>query len=763
MLFFLRTQKSTRDWENWGKILFSVAFLVYSCFIAGTFVYADNIVHDSSSEGAKFAAFRFIDKGHYKRAIPKLEGLLRVALSEPERQEIHHVLGYCYEKLGHRAKAIGSYARVASHTYPLADSAIYRLAKIYEKMNNKSKARAWYSRIVKEYPDSFYRAQAQWALVELHLKQKQWAAAKAFLSELSDDKRYVRKAAYARGQCEEGLRNTAAAFEIYRQLLQENYTDNIAEESLGRFKRLSRNHKRLTLTAEDRLNCGRVFLNRKNWKAAALEFERITSTKDLKLRGQAFYFLGQNYQGRKWYNTAIKKYNVVVALGHQSDYLTRAEYQTAQCYRLKGHLKTATKRFESFVKAYEWSELVDDALYALAQIQEKRGNVAAAFKAYTQLIQVAPKSPYADVAGWRIGWQRFDEKRYKESYNAFKGLKENFPGNRYAMGAHFWMAKIRERQNRPALAQELYTQVAKANYWYYSARAKAILGLSRSELEPRAIPDAELPAQAALPKQANALMKLHLYEDAIAQLSYQIEYGELQTAFDTFYALINCYEQTARYDRAREVAEQALQNQTFVHTDTSQTRKLREVLYPRYYASLIGKYAVSYQVDEYLIYAMILEESRYRADAISWAGAIGLMQIMPATGKLLARQLKIRRFRTTMLKQPEINIQMGTKYIAYLNSLFDNNAMLVTGAYNGGPGRMRRWIKSKNIADLDEFVEKIKIRETRLHIKKVINSYDNYVEIYGQREAPAVNSTKEGKRIGQQKQLTGSVIGKVSE
>ena len=156
---------------------------------------------------------------------------------------------------------------------------------------------------------------------------------------------------------------------------------------------------------------------------------------------------------------------------------------------------------------------------------------------------------------------------------------------------------------------------------------------------------------------------------------------------------------------------------------------------------------------------MILEESRYRADAISWAGAIGLMQIMPATGRELARQLKISRFRTSMLKLPEVNIRMGTKYIGYLNSRFDGNAMLVSGAYNGGPGRMSRWLETKNIKDIDEFVEKITIRETRLHIKKVINSYDNYVEIYGQPEVPAVNSALDAPK----KKLKTPIFGKLNE
>ena len=70
--------------------------------------------------------------------------------------------------------------------------------------------------------------------------------------------------------------------------------------------------------------------------------------------------------------------------------------------------------------------------------------------------------------------------------------------------------------------------------------------------------------------------------------------------------------------------------------------------------------------------------------------------------------------------------------------------MHVIGAYNGGPGRMQRWVSTKNIKDIDLFVEKIAIRETRLHIKKVIDSYDNYVEIYEKKDKPpAVNSATE--------------------
>ena len=709
--------------------LLGLLILSSSCFLASTLVSADEFS----------SALTLMDQGNHSRAISKLKGLLQTELSEQEKREIHHVLGYCYEKLKNRPEAVRHYVRVTSLSYPLADCAMYRLAQLYAEMKNDAKATKWYAQLIRDYPNSFYFPSAKWALAQLYLKQEQYESARSKLVELIRDGHYAREATYALGRCYEALKDVSSAYHTYQQLLTEKHSDSVAEKAVQRFKRLARGHKSLRLKPTDRLNCGLVFFSHKNWKAALTEFERIVSTKDLKLRGKVLYFMGQSYQGRKWYNTALKKYKAVVALGDKTEYLTRAHYQSAQCYRRKGHLKTATSRLENFVSTYTWSELVDNALYDIAQIHEKRGNSELALKAYARLIEASPDSRYADVAAWRIGWHRFDQGRYEDSYQAFKGLKENFPGNRYAMGAHFWMAKIRERQNKPTLARSLYNEVAKARYWYYSARAKDILGITTSELEPRAVPDAELPQRAACPHQASTLMKLHLYEDAVAQLSHHIDVTS-HSAQECFYALIMCYEKLARHDKAREVTEKALVSPAFANKSSLDSEKLRQLLYPRHYADLVEKYAKLYQVDAFLIFAMILEESRYRADAISWAGAIGLMQIMPATGKELARQLKIRRFRTSMLKRPEVNIQMGTKYIGYLNSLFNSDAMLVTGAYNGGPGRMKRWRRSKNIKDIDEFVEKITIRETRLHIKKVINSYSNYVEIYGQHEAPAVNS-----------------------
>ncbi|MCY4402122.1 MAG: tetratricopeptide repeat protein [Candidatus Poribacteria bacterium] len=716
-----------------------------------------NIYAEEDRNPIRESAFALIDNGDFKRAAPKLESLLHTDMSRTDKLEIHHALGYTYEKLKNRPKAVGNYVRVITKEYPLAATAAFRLAKLYEEMKNDPKAIKWYTQLVNNYPKSVYQSEAKWNLAELHLNEKQYTHAKAILASILDHPTYARKAKYGLARCEEGLENYKEAFHIHQELIRHKQSDEVAEDAVGKLKMLANDHKSLKLTVGDKMNCGLVHYYQGNWKSAVNEFTPLTQSSDEKLKGRALYHLGLANQGRKWYNTATKNYNSVVTLGSKTDYLTRAHYQIAQCYRSKGSLTTAVNRLESFVKAYPWSEMVDNALYDIAQIHDKRNKTELALNAYSRLIEVEPGSPYADWAAWRIGWQRFDEKQYEKSYKAFEGLKDNFPGNRYAMGAHFWMAKIRERQNKPELAQEIYDEVAKARYWYYSARAKAILKITTSELEPKAVPDDKLIQHESCPEHLPTLMKLRLYEDGVYLLTHFIDKTPT-AAKECYYALATCYEKLQRFDKAREVVDRALLSPSFANQSTDELAKIRKLLYPLHYEKYVEKYSEQYKVESALIYAMILEESRYRSDAISWAGAIGLMQIMPATGRELARQLNIQRFRTSMLKIPEINIRMGTKYIGYLNSKFDGNAMLVSGAYNGGPGRMSRWLASKKIKDIDEFVEKITIRETRLHIKKVINSYDNYIEIYGQTEIPAVNSALDEKN----KQPETPILGKLN-
>ncbi len=106
------------------------------------------------------------------------------------------------------------------------------------------------------------------------------------------------------------------------------------------------------------------------------------------------------------------------------------------------------------------------------------------------------------------------------------------------------------------------------------------------------------------------------------------------------------------------------------------------------------------------------------------------MQIIPNTAKSIAKELSIKNFNNEMLYDPEINIRMGTYYLKKQIDNFNSNYYFACGAYNGGPGAMKRWISKWGDKEIDEFIEYIPYDETRNYIKKVMASYYIYKVLF---------------------------------
>jgi soluble lytic murein transglycosylase len=119
------------------------------------------------------------------------------------------------------------------------------------------------------------------------------------------------------------------------------------------------------------------------------------------------------------------------------------------------------------------------------------------------------------------------------------------------------------------------------------------------------------------------------------------------------------------------------------------------------------------------ILSLIRQESAFAPDARSPAGALGMMQLMPSTARQVARQLGLP-YRRHQLLDPDLNIQLGSQYLAQLYNQFDNNTVLATAAYNAGPHRARRWQPEHKPMPSDIWIETIPIRETRNYVKNVL-------------------------------------------
>jgi soluble lytic murein transglycosylase len=156
--------------------------------------------------------------------------------------------------------------------------------------------------------------------------------------------------------------------------------------------------------------------------------------------------------------------------------------------------------------------------------------------------------------------------------------------------------------------------------------------------------------------------------------------------------------------------------------------------YPLVFAAEVKSEAAAKGVDPFLVQALIREESRYNHKAISRSNALGLMQLLPATGYGVAKRLGVPIVDKQDFFKPAINIKLGTDYLSYVLGRYSGNALFAVASYNGGPNAVRTWQsrqEATGISDLDYFEENIPVRETRDYVRKVFGAYWNYVTIYG--------------------------------
>ena len=690
-------------------------------------------------------ALALVDQGNYTQAARSLEDLLKTQPTHPEKQAIHHVLAYCYETQKKWAKGIEHYTLALSATYPLADYVIYHIAKSYGQMKDNKNAIIWYQRLIDEQPQSIHLAGAKYELAKAQYHTRDYTVAlKGFLALSADKKhRYARRAAYEAAKTQAKLGNWKQAQNTYQQLINANNTDMIAQSSVDALQKLVAAHRELQITRNQRMTHAMVRFNRGQLTSARSEFRKATAGHKDKITARATYYRGRTYHRQRKYDLALKEYNKIVSLYPASGYLTRALYQSTLCYRRKGQPQLAEKHLIDFIAKYSWSALADDASYDLGWVQENEKKYDKAIASYRRLMTQYPNSDRLPRAYWRIGWIQFRNGQYADCIATFTTLQNGFPHDSWAKAAAFWIAKTYERQNRLKEAKAVYSEIVKANHWYYSGAAKEHLKRLQSQTDVRPKPDVLVTPRVRVTVDSPAwkdigskktvrvtqLMRLKLFEDALIELEGLIKRDNLNLR-DNYYNLILCLEKLKRFQQAHGYADRLSNFRPLRGKNNAIPIELYRLLYPLYYVDLLEKHTTKYEIDPLFVAAMIREESRYNADAVSYAGAIGLMQIMPANGPEFASRLKIPRFDTKMLYNPDINIQMGSWYMKSLMNQFDNNHALVAGAYNGGPGRMRRWIKAKQIPDLDEFIEDIGIDQTRRHIKKVIDSYIIYQQLY---------------------------------
>lgn len=154
-------------------------------------------------------------------------------------------------------------------------------------------------------------------------------------------------------------------------------------------------------------------------------------------------------------------------------------------------------------------------------------------------------------------------------------------------------------------------------------------------------------------------------------------------------------------------------------------------MYPVKYSEDIKASASNYNMDPYLIAAIIRVETNYTTGKVSSKGALGLMQLMPDTADWIIEQANFSKVsREMLINRADVNIQAGVWYLGSLHRKFDGNSIAAVAAYNAGPGNVNKWLTNGVWDGKLESVRNLPYGETRHYVQRVIYYYNKYKQLY---------------------------------
>ena len=391
-----------------------------------------------------------------------------------------------------------------------------------------------------------------------------------------------------------------------------------------------------------------------------------------------------------------------------------------------GRDQEAIDTYARLARSHPRHGLADDALWQAAKAAERRGLFERAGSLHADLADRYPTSEHAEDASWGDAFSLYCRQRFEEAEAGFAELGGRARQPHLVDQSLYWAGKSALRLGRKEGARSHFARAARGfPRSYYSARA-VNLGYGVDRLP--APPPVRAPDPGQVREPGHLRRALVLGELGLASLAgRELRLAERANEGDpaALRVLREAYEALGLHTRAMVMT---------TRLGGGDPEALR--LYPSYYWDEVAAAALEAGVDPFLVLSVIRQESFFNAAAVSRAGAVGLMQIMPKTGRKLARRFGLDPFHRRQLFDPGLSIQLGTRYLADQLRAFEEAAggglsfQLGLAAYNAGPHVARRWVERFPLEDEDVFVERIPYRETRLYVKKVLKSYTIYKALH---------------------------------
>ncbi len=389
----------------------------------------------------------------------------------------------------------------------------------------------------------------------------------------------------------------------------------------------------------------------------------------------------------------------------------------------------APEAFETVADRYRGSAWAEQSLLALANHYQKDALDDGALPWWRRLLAEYPDGRYVERAAWRVAWGDYRAGRFEAAAQTLETAARLRAATSATPGFLYWAARARLALGQRDRARQLLQEtVRRYKYAYHGLRAREWLARLGGAAEPRSalIADGE-PAAEPLPEpratRTRQLLLLERLDEAAQEL-------RLLPASSRVQATIAWLD----WRRGRLRPALAEMKRAFPEWIGEAGDRLPgevwRIMFPLRYESELRSAADSESLDPSLVAAVVLQESTFDAAALSRAGARGLMQVMPATGRRIARS-KGQRFRRAALHDPGTSLNFGTRYLRQMSDRYGGSVEKVLAAYNAGPHRVDAWTAERGERNAEEFIESIPFTETRQYVTTILASREHYRRIYG--------------------------------
>jgi soluble lytic murein transglycosylase len=404
--------------------------------------------------------------------------------------------------------------------------------------------------------------------------------------------------------------------------------------------------------------------------------------------------------------------------------------------------------FEQLVHALETafadSAWAEEALNNLATYYIQRDRDDEADAVLRAMYERFPRGRYAERAAWKAGWTAYRKGDMSEAVRYFETAAMSFPRSDYRPGWLYWSGRARAALgDKPGAIARYQLTISDYHNTYYGRLTEKILQNEGVSPDTGNLVFAQTASQMTgeedyFPPNEDAiraLLALGLYDAAVEELEFaRTKWGDSPAVTAT---LAWAHKQMAASVSGSEQFALARGSITLMRRAYPQfmaggghllPREILTTIFPLNYWDLIKKYSAQQNLDPYLVAALMAQESTFVRDIKSRAGAYGLMQMMPRTGRMYARRLKIP-YSLRLLTTPDPNIRMGTMYLADKIREF-GNVHLALASYNAGETPVRRWMREFGDLPQDEFIDNIPYPETQQYVKRLLGTAEDYRRLY---------------------------------